>query len=128
MRFRRTARSQSDPPDRADLLAVPQVHGHLADGALVEGSVRAWLFGIRLLRVRADLVLLPAELRQADQARVVRSRQAAAGGELNRTAGLPGGPPATPERDGQATLGDAHRLLRETDGSLQRARGTAEQE
>lgn len=128
MRFRRAARSRWDPPDRADLLAVPQVDGRLADGALVEGNVRAWLFGIRLLRVRADLVLLPAELRQAEQARVVRSNRSAAGGELNRTAGLAGGLPPTSARNGQATLGDAHRLLRETDGSLQRARGTAEQE
>lgn len=126
MRFRRGGRSRWDPPDRADLVVVPQVNGRLADGTFVEGNVRAWLFGMRLLRVRADLVLLPVELRQADQARVVRSRQAAAGGHLDSTTASGGEPIAWPERNGQVTLGDAYRLLRETDGSLQRARGTAD--
>jgi hypothetical protein len=38
----------------------PDLRGRLSDGALVEGSIRARLLGIPLLRLDAKLVLVPA--------------------------------------------------------------------
>lgn len=80
----------------------------------------AWLFGINLLRLRADVVLVPADVRRADDSGVVRtgvrvvSRDGATRAERSGREGV------RAAWNGQATLGDARRLLGEADQSLER--------
>lgn len=102
---------------RAEVVALP-APGHLSEGVVVEGLVLARLFGVNLLRVRADVVLMPAAVQQVD------------GIELERTRRLSRNSPAREKMtralsrsssDGRPRLRDALQLLQDTDALLERA-------
>ena len=79
-----------------DVVLVPDLSSSLNDGVAVRAHVRARLLGLRLLRLEADVVLVPARtfVREAGDA-----------------------------RDGTCLL-DARRLLAESEELLDRVRGT----
>ena len=108
---------------RADVIAVP-APGRLAEGVVVEGSVFAWLFGVKLLRVTADVVLVPAHVRPVDDidlepARRVATVSPAGGTDPVERSLLPS------TGNGSPTLRAAQQLLRDTDALLGHARRTA---
>ena len=51
-----------ESPDRAVLTVAPDRHRRLSQGVLVEGSILAHLLGLRLLRLEATVVLMPADV------------------------------------------------------------------
>lgn len=108
---------------RADVIVVP-ASGRLAEGVVVEGSVFAWLFGVKLLRVTADVVLVPADVRPVDDIDLEAARRVApvsfAGG-----ADPAERPLLASAGNGRPTLREAQSLLRDTDALLGRARRTA---
>jgi len=73
--MRGAARSQRTGHSRSDLLAVASAGGRLSEGVVVRGDLDARLFGVRLLHVRADVVLVPAKLRRAEAIQTVASDQ-----------------------------------------------------
>lgn len=101
---------------QADVVAVPAPGHRLGEGVVVEGRVLAWLFGINLLRVRANVVLVPADVRPVDRLNVVPIGTSAAGDPAAVT-GTRAEPAST---DGGDRLRDARRFLRETDALLAR--------
>lgn len=100
---------------RAEVVAVPAPGHHLGEGVVVEGRVLAWLFGINLLRVRADVVLVPADVRPVDRFDVVPTGRSAA----RDPAAATGTRAVRPSTDGGDRLRDARMLLRETDALLE---------
>ena len=106
---------------RVTVVAVPAVPGgRLSDGVVVKGHIVARLFGMKLLRVEADVVLLPAGVRPATALDIGprdRPRRDRDGGDGDRR---PRRLPAAGRRGGR--LRDAHRLLAETDEVLRRSR------
>ena len=106
---------------RAEVVAVPAPGRHLGEGVVVEGRVLAWLFGINLLRVTADVVLMPAAVRPADDIDLERPRRLAdSPTRRTPTRALP-----PPTGDGRPRLQDALQLLRDTDALLERASRSA---
>lgn len=85
---------------------------------MVEGRVLAWLFGINLLRVTADVVLVPAPVQPVDGIDQERTRLLAGSGPARGTATRALSPSTG---DGRPTLRDAMQLLRDTDALLERA-------
>jgi hypothetical protein len=55
------------------LRAVPDQRRRLADGILVEGTIRARVLGIRILTINTTLVLVPAAVRSPSSAPLQRS-------------------------------------------------------
>lgn len=99
----------------AELVVVPDADRRLGDGVVVRATVLARVLGVKLLRLEADVVLAPAELRapalphpavgvDGDRPDVVR------------------GPPLERRRPPHGRLADAIRMLGEADASLARAR------
>lgn len=87
---------------------------------MVEGTIFAWLFGFNLLRVQANIVLAPANMRTVDATDPEpRSRTRRGGSADGSTVGA-GRFVSTSTRNGRPTLKDAQRLLRDTDAALQR--------
>lgn len=43
------------------MAARPHPNGRLADGVLVQGTVRGWILGMPVLRIQTSLVLSPAQ-------------------------------------------------------------------
>src|SRR3954468_1122851 len=60
---RPTARATGRTPVSSGLTAVPGGGGQLSEGLLVEASVVARLFRVRLLAIDASLVVVPAQVR-----------------------------------------------------------------
>ena len=46
-------------------LARPMPHGSMSNGVIVEASIVARLLGVKLLRLHAEVTLVPAQLEQA---------------------------------------------------------------
>lgn len=98
----------------------------LGTGAVVRADVLARLLGLRLLRLEADIVLVPA----GPPARAAPGREAATDvpveapappGRRTRSSArwaLDVGPPRDDEAAGAGHLGDARRLLAEADALL----------
>jgi len=108
-------------PGHADYLAVPDAGSRLTDGVVVEANVVARLLGMKLLRLEADIVLAPAELRAAS-ALAEPGYGSPAGHEATWRL-IPGlEPHATVESDRRVP--EAARLLREAEASLASARAT----
>lgn len=108
----------------ADIAVVP-APGRLAEGVVVEGIVFVRLFGINLLRVKADVVLVPADVRRIDDGDRARAPQlprvgpADADGHRREAHSV-----SLSTHKGQSTLKKAQQLLRDTDALLQHARRT----
>lgn len=99
--------------------AVPDSDGTLADGVLVEADLSARLLGVRLLTLRADVVLLPAQLREgpALEGEVVPSPTVVS------SPGGPNGSRRTPRSDDNAVIAEAVRLVAESGRMLDRLDG-----
>jgi hypothetical protein len=91
-------------------LGGPSATRRLSDGVVVEASVVGRVFGIRLLRLNADIVIAPAQLpaTSVEPWAPVAVR-------------APAPPPARQGRHGQA-LADAMRLIQESADGLDAAR------
>lgn len=86
---------------------------------MVKGTVVARLFGVHLLRVTADVVLVPADVRQVDVGVVAARRGAVAHPTSLEAAGV------RRSTDGsRPTLRDARRLVLDADELLERADAT----
>ena len=119
--MRGAARSQRTGQSRSELLAVASAGGRLSEGVVVRGDLDARLFGVRLLRVQADVVLVPAKLRRAEAIETVASGQPLAVPERSSVPAHEG----STRRSGsnhRASLQDADRLLAQANASLRRAR------
>ena len=94
---------------------MPDDDARLADGVLVEADVHARVLGLRLLRLDATVVLLPAGTRPAAAPSVpsVAARPAAA-------SVAPAQAPPRALTDGAAPLLRARRLIAEADELLAR--------
>lgn len=94
-------------------MATPDSDGTLSEGVVVEADVSASLLGLRLLRVRADVVLVPARVegRSALEGQVVTSRPQASNGAHRVTRG-----------DRTGVLAEATRLVTESGRTLDRLR------
>lgn len=105
---------------RTDVVAVP-ASGRLAEGAVVEGRVLVRLLGFKLLRVTAEVMLVPANLTASEQRARRRTPHVA---DRRRADSSDTGPPAlsASARGGRPTLEAAQRLLRDTDALLNGAR------
>jgi len=111
-------RSPRNGRARAEVVALP-APGHLSEGVVVEGLVLARVFGINLLRVTADVVLMPAAVRPAHGIDLERTRRLArisVAGRRNPARAL-----SPPTDDGRPRLHDALQLLRDTDALLEDA-------
>lgn len=119
--MRGAARSQRTENSRTELLAVASAGGRLSEGVVVRGDLGARLFGVRLLQVQADVVLVPAKLRRAEAIQTVASGQPLA---VPERSSVPAdeGPPQRSASNRRASLQDADRLLAQADASLRRAR------
>lgn len=90
-------------------MARPDPHGSLADGVLIQGSVRGRVFGIPILKIDTTLVLSPAQIHDS----VMRV-----------------GPPSTPELPRTSTtdgpnarrLADAVKAIGEGEAQLAHSR------
>lgn len=116
--MRGAARSQRTGHSRTELLADASPGGHLSEGVVVRGDIGARVFGVSLLQVQADVVLVPAKLRRAEAIQTVASGQPLAVPERSSVP-ADGGPPRSNRR---ASLQDADRLLALANASLRRAR------
>lgn len=119
--MRGAARSQRTGHSRTEVLADASPGGHLSEGVVVRGDIGARVFGMRLLQVQADVVLVPAKLRRAEAIRTVASGQPLA---VPARSSVPadGGPPRRSGSNRRASLQEADRLLALANASLRRAR------
>jgi hypothetical protein len=85
-RTRRRSDSRSTAPDTepatTNLIAVPDGARPLSEGLVVEASVVARLFRIRLLAVDANLVVTPAHVQRRTPAAMPRTRRPPIGAGL----------------------------------------------
>lgn len=126
-RLSRSARTAGRAPrvvlNPPDVLVVSDADRHLSQGVVVKGDVSAWLLGIKLLRLEADIALVPAHVARGQDAAPVRPHAITDGSES--PAGTPGDRPIELRRGRQSlTLRDARQLLREADASLQQSPGS----
>jgi hypothetical protein len=77
---RNTARATE--PATANLIAVPDAGGRLAEGLVVEASLVARLFRLRLLAVDASVVISPARAKRRSPAVAARTPPRAIGAGL----------------------------------------------
>jgi hypothetical protein len=104
-------------------LVEPNATRQLSDGVVVDASIVGRVFGIRLLRLNANIVIAPAE--------IVGPPRALAGMPVSPPAPTRPRPPAAPSgtrgaRHGDA-LADAMRLIQESGASLDAARAVRRQ-
>lgn len=100
----------------AELVVVPDADRRLGDGVVVRATVLARVLGFKLLRLEADVVLAPAELR------ATALPHPAVGGVDGDRPDVVRGPPLERRRPPHGRLADATRMLGEADASLARAR------
>ena len=127
-RLSRQARTAGRPPrvvlSSPDVVVVSDASGHLSGGVLAKGNVTAWLLNIKLLRLEADIALLPAHVARGQDADPLRRHAIGDGSEP--PANTFDDHPVEVRRAAQSlTLRDARRLLRETDTSLHQAHETS---
>jgi hypothetical protein len=125
-RLSRRARTAGRSPrvllSSPDVVVVSDASGHLSGGVVATGNVSAWVLGIKLLRLEADIALLPAHVTREQDAAPLRRHAIADRSEP--PADTFDDRPVEVRRDAQSpTLRDARRLLRETDTSLHQALG-----
>ena len=101
---------------------MPDDDARLADGVLVEADVHARVLGLRLLRLDATVVLLPAGTRQAAVPSAVPSvaAQPVAAQPVAASVGPVPQAPRPALHDGSAPLLRARKLLAEADELLAR--------
>lgn len=83
-------------------MAVHRSGGRLADGMVIAASVRAHLFGFKLLALDADITVSPEDAAGSEPRRIEAGRQASAGSE--------NGSPPNPELQGGGLTEAALRL------------------
>jgi len=117
---RRRAASSLPVRNLSSVIAVPDSTGNLSDGVVVEADVSARLLGLKVLRLRADVVLMPARLRGPGVV-PVSSRPVQAGGAVDAEGGV-----AWPSSaNGTGDIAEAIRLLDESGKTLDRVRNDA---
>ncbi len=97
------------------MLAVPDGTKRLSEGVIVEASVLARLFGIRLLTVHADVVIAPAETMAAPRRPYAPDEPAASPVQARL-------PPPAPSQAVGSGLADAVRMIDEGAATLAAAR------
>lgn len=91
-------------------MACPDPHGSLADGVLIQGSVRGRVFGMPILKIDTTLVLSPAQINRPHM----------------RTERTPGLPRSSPTRAVGGRLADAVKTIGEAAEQLANSRQAGE--
>ncbi len=111
-------------------ITVPDSNGSLSEGVVVEANVWARVLGLKVLRVRADILLVPARLKPPDARSrstspvVPRPEQTSALNASGRAAGRASSVRAL--NDGAGALAEAIRLIDESEHTLDRVRTDAQ--
>ena len=109
-------------------ITVPDSNGSLSEGVVVEANVWARVLGLKVLRVRADILLVPARLDPPDARStspvVTRPEQTSAVSASGRVAGRASSARAL--NDGAGALAEAIRLIDESEHTLDRVRTDAQ--
>jgi len=121
---RRRAESSLPVRNLSSVIAVPDSTGNLSDGVVVEADVSARLLGLKVLRLRADVVLMPARLRGPGVV-PVSSRPVQAGGAVSAEGRPEGGVAWPSSANGTGDIAEAIRLLDESGKTLDRVRNDA---